>query len=1131
MRAPVQKKRLRGKGGKDGAGSARPEGEAATGGRTVRVRSRLVIAVAVVAATVAGAGAPAIIGASSRLNESQRLVTLAELTEEAVTLAHSLADERDEVTSYIAAGRPQGKGLAESRSGRVDRQIAEIRSAAPDGLRADLDTIATVRRGSLTGKHDALEAHTSYTDAIAELHGLAAELADQVPPRAGGGRQALADLDRAVEQGAAARGLLLAALATPRPEPATTIDPVTGLPVTSTADTPDDRRRDALSAAAQQARVREQAALADFRQDAPRADRERLESTLSGPEVATAEKYLARLTDQPTLSDAELGFRRTKVDAALSARVEQMRGVENRLAADRTEALAQLRDDDVTALELRIALVGVLLLVAVGVSMGVSRTLTRPLAVLRLGSARLAEAGAQPAPGGKDVGSGKDGGSGDEAAVVEPIRFTGRNDEFAAVVRSVNALHEHSIRMRERIGVLEGDRKHLIGQREKLADEREELRAQLAEAGVELERASRSINSTFVSLALRTLGLVERQLSVIEQLEEREQDPERLATLFKLDHFATVMRRHSENLLVLAGAEHKHTHPGPVPLIDVARAAVSEIERYERVRIATLPPHAHIAGFVADDLSHLLAELLENATTFSPPDAQVEISGWLLESGEVMLSVQDEGIGLPDDRIEALNSRLADFDPAATYDAEGGEGLGLGLYVVARLAARHGTRVQLRDQKQGGVAAVVVLPRPILAAAPAGGLPPRHAPVAGGAPAVHLPGSEAEANSNVLTGRSTADGADATSADEADDLQAADEDPLIAAAEAAFRSAEAETGADPGGAEPGEDDLPAAGDTTDPTNDSTTDPTVDEVPASELTLQLMAPFEANSPEPAAASWATADEGVRATEGEAVRDGADDEGDDVRDAGAEGACDEAADPDDAADADDLAPAPELRAQGPTTSTLGTADLARRQADEPAPAAQPTDTSEPVPNEPVPNEPVPNEPVPNEPVPPQSAVAGDDDEHSAEPPRSPRIPAARFGEEADSASAAPRLTAKGLPKRTPKVSAPAPAPVRPGGGSVDAEALRRRLGGFRRGAMAGRRDVEAELAADAPAADTAVQTAADDTPAPDATDTPSAIPDGPDGDRTSDQTDSAAPQPTTAAAPTAPTDGDPVEEARS
>jgi HAMP domain-containing protein len=214
-----------------------------------------------------------------------------------------------------------------------------------------------------------------------------------------------------------------------------------------------------------------------------------------------------------------------KLDAALSARVDLMRGVESALYEHRAKDLAQLRDDDVTALEIRIAILGALMLLAVGIATAMARTLTRPLSVLRRGSARLAEA--------------------EDPAAEEPIKFTGRNDEFAQVVRSVNALHAHAAALHERIATLEADRKHLVGQRQKMADAREELRAELADSATQLERLRTSIGGTFVNLALRTLGLVERQLAVIEGLEEREQDPDRLATLFKLDHFATVMRRHT----------------------------------------------------------------------------------------------------------------------------------------------------------------------------------------------------------------------------------------------------------------------------------------------------------------------------------------------------------------------------------------------------------------------------------------------------------------------------------------------------------------------------------------------------------------------------------------------------------
>jgi signal transduction histidine kinase len=828
MRAPVQKTRPR-RPGKQTAPVQGAEPTPPTGkGHPTHVRNRLIVAVAVVAAAIAGAGTPSVVAASGQLHDSQELVTLAEQTQDALALAHSLADERDDVTSYIAAGRPKSKAPSEQRSARVDRQVEELRADTdtPASLRSDLDEIAAVRRAALTGKSSALEAHQAYSTAITELHRLAEELAQQTPPRAGSGGQALAELDSAVQQAAAARGLLLAALSVPRGTESV-IDPVTGLPTESSSDA-DTRQRDALSAAAQQARLRSDAALADFRDTAPKAARTSFDNTVTGTEVNSAEKYLATLTDQPALSSGERSTNTRKLDAALSARVDLMRGVESALYDRRTKDLEALRDDDVTALEIRIAVLGALMLLAVGVATGMARSLTRPLAVLRLGSKRLAEA--------------------EVPAAEEPVTFTGRNDEFAQVVRSVNALHAHAVALTERISTLESDRKHLVGQRQMMADAREELRGELAESAAQLERLRTAIGGTFVNLALRTLGLVERQLAVIENLEEREQDPDRLATLFKLDHFATVMRRHSENLLVLAGTEHVQHAAGPVPLVDVVRAAVSEIERYERVRIAALPPHAHIAGFAADDLSHLLAELLENATSFSPPDLPVEISGWLLESGEVMVSVQDEGIGMTEDRLERLNARLADFDPEAPYDQEGEDGLGLGLYVVARLAHRHGVRVQLREQKQGGVAAVVVLPRTLLAAAPAAAVP-ASGPLSGTGHTVAFPGADAEANSNVLHGR------------------ASNGDPLVALAEKAVRREEAaaesaEHTEAAGHPEPAQAAEPAA-----PATEVTAPA---ETPA-ETTMELLAPIP--QVDPAAADGASAPQGPPAVDDETRTGGA------------------------------------------------------------------------------------------------------------------------------------------------------------------------------------------------------------------------------------------------------------------
>ncbi|MFC8439281.1 nitrate- and nitrite sensing domain-containing protein [Streptomyces griseoincarnatus] len=1145
-------------------------------GRPTHVRNRLVVAVAVVAAAIAGAGAPSVLAASQQLHDSQELVTLAERTQDALTLAHSLADERDEVVPYIAAGRPKSKAPSEEHSARVDRQVEELRAdeETSQALRDELDAVAAVRRAALTGKSGPLEAHQAYSDAVSQLHKLAARLADATPPRAGSGAHALTELDTAVQQAAATRGLLLAALNVPS-STETVIDPVTGLPVIADgASEEDEERRDALSAAALQARVRSDAALADFRDAAPKAARASYDTTVTGPEVDTADQYLGKLTDKPTLSDGETKTSPKKLAAALTARIDMMRGVEASLFEQRTKDLAQLRDEDVTELEIRIAVLGALLLLAVGVATAMARTLTRPLSVLRRGSARLAEA--------------------EDPAAEEPITFTGRNDEFAQVVRSVNALHAHAAGLAQRIATLEADRKHLVGQRQKMADAREEMRGELAEATAHMERMRHSIGGTFVNLALRTLGLVERQLGVIEGLEEREDDPDRLATLFKLDHFATVMRRHSENLLVLAGTEHGRHTAGPVPLVDVVRAAVSEIERYERVRIAALPPHAHIAGFAADDLSHLLAELMENATAFSPPDMPVEVSAWLMENGEVMLSVQDEGIGMAEERLERLNTRLSEFDPEAAYDAESEEGLGLGLYVVARLAHRHGVRVQLRKQKQGGIAAVVVLPDPLLAPATPAAVP---ASVPGVAHTVSLPGADAEANSNVLRGRDKSG------------------DPLVDLAERSIEARAAAEAATPETPTAPEAEVPGAAQATarPDTPVAASEPTPGDAGVAAQQPQTGAPAQSDAPsaaDPAATSGSDlaadrVDAAASAVLGEAVRVASEEPqagartdaaasagpgqaapfagteaGPSARHGVAPGAAVEPTTGETApvAAEEPQAGAPATSATAPaadTTAAPGGAPAARRtdaaaSADlgEAGPAARTADqngivapdapagvgvdearshevpparSSEPVapaerPAETtmelfIPAQPEGRAPAveghagsaapadegvrpgaghapasPSAPAPEAAPAPGGHAPESAVPAPGGHAPEqnvpAPGGHAPESAVPAPGghvpgtaapdtpagrpeharvadgggdgavdeepVTAKGLPKRTPKITAPV-APPRPRSGSVDAEALRKRLGGFRRGADAGRRDVEAELAAERPRGD--------------------------------------------------------------
>ncbi|WP_370421463.1 nitrate- and nitrite sensing domain-containing protein [Streptomyces sp. QH1-20] len=703
----MRKKRLR--------GGKREQQTTAVPDCTAHVRNRLVASLAAVALTVLGASALGIVDATRDLTDSRRLVGLAEAGGDAVTLAHSLADERDAMVLYVAGGRSDttGSGLTDELRDRVDRQLPAVRAAVPVAVRDRLDALPEVRRRALSGPGDAEAAFTAYSDAIRALHGVPGTLAARLPGP--GGAAALAPLGRAVDEAAATRGLLLAALATGGKPPA-------------------------LGAAAQRAELRERAARADFTDRAPATVRDTFRDTVTGPQITAADEYLARLAAHPQLTAADLALPKDGVRTALTARVDRMRDVETSLAADQVPAARQLRDDDLRALELRGGVAAGCLLLALCLGLGSARSVTRPLTALRDGARRVAA---------------------DPAAKEQLATGRRRDDEFADIARSLDALRETVGGDRERIATLEAERTRLIGARRSLAEERDALRAQAQDLTERLAGLSGRVHGTFVSLSLRTLGLVERQLSVIESMEANEADPDRLEVLFKLDHLATRMRRHSENLLVLAGAEHSSGHHGPVPLLDVLRASISEIERYERVRIHSLPPGAQLAGFAADDVSHLVAELLENGTAFSPPDVQVQVSGWLLESGELMLSVQDEGIGMAPERLEELNTLLADPDPRGPRPGGGDQhdrpALGLGLYVVARLAARHGVRVQLRDQRPGGVAAVVVLPRTLLPDGPPvvtdfAAAPP--VPGASAPPPVHLPGSIAEANSHELPPRS-----------------------------------------------------------------------------------------------------------------------------------------------------------------------------------------------------------------------------------------------------------------------------------------------------------------------------------------------------------------------------------------
>ncbi|MEU4496638.1 nitrate- and nitrite sensing domain-containing protein [Streptomyces sp. NPDC023998] len=328
-----------------------------------------------------------------------------------------------------------------------------------------------------------------------------------------------------------------------------------------------------------------------------------------------------------------------------------------------TEA-AQISDDAKRDAIVNGAIVVVALLVAFILAGLMARQMSRSMRQLRTAAFGIAE---QRLPMLVDQLSRTEPGRVDTR--VQPIPIDSQ-DEIGEVARAFDQVHREAVRLAAEQAMLRGN-----------------------------------VNAIFTNLSRRNQSLIEGQLTLITDLENNEADPDQLENLFKLDHLATRMRRNGENLLVLAGEEPGRRWNQPVPLVDVLRAASSEVESYERIELTGVP-ETDIHGQAVTDLVHLLAELLENATTFSSPQTKVRVTATRLPDGRVMIEIHDKGIGLTAEDFADINHKLAN---PPTVDAAVSQRMGL--FVVGRLADRHGVRVQLRPSgEQAGTTSLVMLP-------------------------------------------------------------------------------------------------------------------------------------------------------------------------------------------------------------------------------------------------------------------------------------------------------------------------------------------------------------------------------------------------------------------------------------
>jgi signal transduction histidine kinase len=415
------------------------------------------------------------------------------------------------------------------------------------------------------------------------------------------------------------------------------------------------------------AQAARQGALDDFRQIATAGQAGQVESALANSVVAKADGLVTRLTGPAAVDLADLTRTHGEVLALLRDTGVRLEADGVRVAQDDSEAAARRATAEFVVVLL-------VLLVAVALAVYLARALHLSVRKLREGALAVANRDLPDAVHQlQDVDSLDEGGVNRIIAQTrDPIRLTDR-DELGQVAEAFNMVHREAIRV---------------------AAEQAALRT--------------SVSAMFLSLARRSQALVDRMIGELDHIERTEEDPKRLAKLFDLDHLATRMRRNDENLLVLAGADVGAPRREDALLIDAIRAAQSEVELYHRIEFGAIETDVSVAAAAVNDVVRLVAELLDNATRFSPPTTVVMAHG--RRSGDhAVIQVEDRGLGITPEQLELINRRLTEpteVDVSAFRL--------MGFAVIARLAARHGIVVRLLPSREGGTVAEVVLPADIV---------------------------------------------------------------------------------------------------------------------------------------------------------------------------------------------------------------------------------------------------------------------------------------------------------------------------------------------------------------------------------------------------------------------------------